>query len=136
VFVALGVIGFALGGVIAPAVLMKGPYCERCALYMKTRNLALVPAGDAEALLARLSELAGQGDAPAMRAALAAHPPRGAAARRTDKLAARLRLALVRCRQCSAGHLQPTMLTGRGRAIRVQALTKLPLPSETARQFG
>src|SRR5262249_33986509 len=43
-FVGLGVLGFALGGVVVPALLMKAPYCERCELYMKSRVLALVPA--------------------------------------------------------------------------------------------
>src|SRR5215471_4983617 len=41
-FLGLGVLGFAAGGVLAPAVLMKAPYCARCELYMKIRTLALV----------------------------------------------------------------------------------------------
>jgi hypothetical protein len=158
-FLGLGVVGFALGGVLAPALLMKVPYCERCALYMKTRTLALVPASvasrrfskkdavaraafadeqgraasNAGALLERMTGLAAHGDVLGVKSALSEYPARGAGARRVGRLPARLRVALVRCRQCSAGHLQPSMLTGQGRGIRVQALSRLPLPADATR---
>ena len=38
------------------------------------------------------------------------------------------RISVVRCRQCSSGHLQPSMITGQGRGIRVKALERLALP--------
>jgi hypothetical protein len=158
-FLGLGVIGFALGGVLAPAILMKVPYCERCALYMKTRTLALVPASaarrrfskrdaaaraafddeqsraasNASALLERIAGLASRGDGVGVRSALSDYPARGAGARRVGRLPARLRFALARCRQCSAGHLQPSMITGQGRAIRVKALDRVPLPADATR---
>jgi len=145
--------------VLAPAALMKVPYCERCALYMKSRSLAWVPAsvparrvskkdpaaqaayaeeqdraaGGAQKVLARVSELAGRGDALAIKTALADHPSGGSEARRIGRLPARLRVRLVRCRQCSEGHLQPAMVTGQGRAMRAQALEKLPLPPDATR---
>jgi hypothetical protein len=153
-FVGLGVIGFALGGVLAPALLMKMPYCERCSLYMKTRALALVPASarrrrvskkdaaaqaayaeeqkraesNAGTLLAEVTGLAARGDALGVKSALSAYPARGAEARRANGLPARLRISVVRCRQCSSGHLQPSMITGQGRGIRVKALERLALP--------
>jgi hypothetical protein len=155
-FVGLGVIGFALGGVLAPALLLKMPYCERCSLYMKTRTLAMIPASArprriaktdaaarsafdeeqkrvasmATALLERVTSLAASGDAVGIKSALAGYHARGAEARRVDRLPARLRLGLVRCRACSAGHLQPSFITGRGRGIRVKALDRLPLRAE------
>ena len=158
-FLGLGVVGFALGGVLAPAVLMKMPYCERCSLYMKSRLLAWVPASvptrrvskkdaaaqatyaeeqdraaaGASGVLTRVSELAARGDALAIRAALADHPGRGSDARRVARLPARVRVRLVRCRQCSDGHIQPAMVTGQGRAIRVKALDRLPLPPDATR---
>ena len=158
-FVGLGVVGFALGGLAAPALLMKVAYCERCALYMKSRELAWVPASVplrrvskkdsaaqaayaeeqdraaavANTVLARVTELAARGDALALKAALADHPGSGSAARKINRLPARLRVRLVRCRQCSEGHLQPAMVTGQGKAIRVKALEKLALPPDATR---
>jgi hypothetical protein len=158
-FIGLGVIGFALGGVLAPAVLMKVPYCERCAIYMKSRNLAIVPASAARrrfskkdqaaqaafdeeqqratttaaALLERITDLAAKGDALGLKTALGAYPAKGPEARHAGKLPARLRVGLVRCRQCANGHLQPAMITGQGRGIRVKSLGRLPLPADATR---
>ena len=158
-FIGLGVVGFVLGGVLAPAILLKVPYCERCALYMKTRTLALVPASapyrkvskkdptaqaalqeenaraaaGADALIEQMTGLAAKGDALGINAALAPFPARGAEARRAGKLPARLRVGLVCCRQCAVGHLQPAMMTGQGRGIRVHPLARLPLPADATR---
>jgi hypothetical protein len=159
VFVGLGVIGFVLGGVLAPAILLKAPYCEQCALYMKSRALALVPASakgrrvskkdaagqaalheeqeqaaaGARGVLARLGDLAGRGDALGIKSALGSYPPRGPEARRAGRLPSRLRISLVRCRACAAGYLQPAMMTGQGRAIRVSKLDRLNLPPDAVR---
>jgi len=158
-FLGLGVVGFALGGMLAPAALMKIPYCERCSLYMKSRLLAWVPASvparrvskkdsaaqaayageqesaatGAQKVLARVSELAARGDALALKATLADHPTRGSEARRIGRLPARLRVRLVRCRECSHGHIQPAMVSGQGRGMRVKALDKMPLPPDATR---
>ena len=158
-FLGLGVLGFALGGVLAPAVLMKMPYCESCELYMKTRTFALVPAsararrvgkkdlaaqaalqeeeagaaGAAGATLERVASLARRGDGLGIRDALSPYPPRGPDARRADRLPARLRFGVVHCRQCSGGFVQPSMITGKGRGIRVQRLDRLPLPADAVR---
>src|SRR5688572_23856592 len=43
-FHALEVAGFALGGLIVPAVMMARPYCDTCRRYMKTRELGAIPA--------------------------------------------------------------------------------------------
>jgi len=160
-FLGLGVFGFALGGVIAPAVLMKVPYCEQCELYMKTLTLALVPASvrarrvskkdaaaqtayrqeqdgaatSAHSLLSQVTGLAARGDALGIRSALASHPARGSQARAAGRLPARLRFSLVRCRQCTAGWLQPAMITGQGRGIRVSALDRVTMPEGTARMI-
>jgi hypothetical protein len=158
-FVALGVVGFALGGMLAPAILLKAPYCESCQLYMKSHGLALVPASvpkrrvsrkdaegqaafkdeqdraarGADTVLGQVGELAARGDAFGIKTALAAYPIRGGEARRIDRLPARLRLRLVGCRACSDGYIQPAMITGQGRAIRVQALAQLPLRADAVR---
>jgi len=158
-FIGLGVVGFALGGLAAPAILMKVAYCERCALYMKSRQLAWVPASvpirrvpkkdpaaqatyaeeqdraaaGANTVLARMTELASRGDALAIKAALADHPAGGGEARKINRLPARLRVRLVRCRECGSGHIQPAMVTGQGRGIRVKALEKMALPPDATR---
>jgi len=84
-------------------------------------------------VLARMTELAARGDGLALKAALADHPAGGGEARKINRLPARLRVRLVRCRECGGGHIQPAMVTGQGRAIRVKALEKLALPPDATR---
>ena len=43
-FIGLAAVGFAAGGVLAPAILARVAYCERCQMYMRSRRLALLPA--------------------------------------------------------------------------------------------
>jgi hypothetical protein len=121
---------------------------------MKTRPLALVPASarrrrvpkkdaagqaayaaeqkgaesTAAALLGQVTDLAARGDALGVKTALSAYPARGSEARQVNRLPARLSIRLARCRQCSSGHLQPSMISGQGRGIRVKALARLVLP--------
>ena len=153
-FLGLGVVGFALGGMLVPAALLKKPYCARCQVYMKSRNLALIPTsvkarrvrkkdvegaaayaaenkrarGSAQAVLDRVAAAAAKGDARAIESELAPYPAR---ARRTNWLPARLRLALVHCRDCGSGHLQQAMITGQGRGIRVTFLARNELTPDT-----
>ena len=161
-FLGLGVVGFVLGGMLAPAILLKAPYCERCQLYMRSRTLALVPASakarrvskkdaaqqaaykdeqdraaaTAGTLLTDVAALAAHGDAMGVKSVVSRFPPRGADARRIGKLPARLRIGLVSCRQCAAGYLQPAMMTGQGRAIKVRKLDRLAMPDGTARMIA
>lgn len=150
-FLGLGVLGFVAGGVIAPAALMKFPYCERCQLYMKQRTLALIPASvrprrvkepaakdafaaenkaaadAAQAVLDQLVALAAKGDASAIASALRPYPAGGADGRKANRLPSRLRVGLVHCRNCGSGHLLPAIITGQGRGIRVQLLARADL---------
>jgi hypothetical protein len=158
VFVGLGVLGFVAGGVLAPAVLIKAPYCDRCRLYMKRRRLALVPASakarriakkdaaglaahteeneravaTAQAVLERVAAHAAQGDARAIQSELAPYPPRGAEARRANKLLRRLQVGLVHCRNCGDGYLQPTFLSGQGHGIRAEHLARTDVTPDVA----
>ena len=84
-------------------------------------------------MLTRVTELAARGDGLALKAALADHPGGGSDARRINRLPARLRVRLVRCRECGSGHIQPAMVTGQGRGIRVKALEKMPLSPDATR---
>jgi hypothetical protein len=156
-FVGLGVVGFALGGVLAPAVLLKKPYCDRCQLYMKSRTLALISASvparrvgkkdvagqaayaeenqragtTAQAVLDRVAGLAAKGDVGAMQAELAPYPPRGPEGRRANKVPTRLRLGLVHCRACGAGQLEQAAITGQGQHMRVRLLARTELAPDT-----
>jgi hypothetical protein len=158
VFVGLGVIGFAAGGALAPAILLKKPYCDRCRLYMKGRHLALVPAGVkvrrvskkdaaghaayaeekeraaalANGVLERVAAHAAKGDARAVQSELEPYPPRGAEGRRVGRLWRRLRLSLVHCRSCGKGYLQPTIMTGQGRGIRLEHLARTDVTPDVA----
>lgn len=161
-FLGLGVLGFVSGGVLAPALLMKMPYCDRCQLYMKSRALALIPASasarrvskedvsgqaalqdearraseTATTTLARVTDLATRNDGLAITAALAAFPARGPEAKRANKLPIRVQLRFVHCRVCASGYLQPETITGRGRAMRVQPHGRLPLSPDAIRSIA
>ncbi|MCP4287916.1 MAG: hypothetical protein GY792_26345, partial [Gammaproteobacteria bacterium] len=39
------ILGFAIGGIIAPAILYTMPYCNKCQVYMRSQELGLLPAG-------------------------------------------------------------------------------------------
>jgi hypothetical protein len=156
VFVGLGVLGFAAGGVLAPAALLKKPYCEKCRLYMKGRNLALVPAcvkarrakdadeklayaeenlraeATAQGVLDRVAAHAAKGDARAIQGELQPYPANGSEARRVGRLLRRLRVRLVHCRSCGSGYLQPTIMTGQGRGIRLQNLQRADVTPDVA----
>ena len=85
-----------------------------------------------------MTEFAGRGDGLAVKAALADNPGQGREARGINRLPARLRLRvrLVRCRECGGGHIQPAMVTGQGRGIKVKSLEKMPLPPDAMRVLG
>jgi hypothetical protein len=151
--------GALIVGMVAGSGYGIASHCEGCELYMKSRTVALMPAGvrsrriakkdvaaraafqqehdraaqAAAATLRRVTDLAARGDALAIKAALADHPAKGPQSRRTNRLPARLRFGLVRCRQCSSGFLQPAMITGQGRGIRVQSLDRVALPADATR---
>jgi len=41
----LEILGFGIGGLIGPLMLRSKPYCTKCQVYQKTRQLGLLPAG-------------------------------------------------------------------------------------------
>jgi len=143
---ALELIGFTLGGLIVPAVLMKKPYCDKCRRYMKYRSLGLVP-GSAPEKKVKKADTAGQAAAKAeQEAALASAQGllgmlrQMAAEGRADdfqnavkplkignkaslKLPVRYRLGMSSCGKCAAGSLRIWEVTGRGKQIKQ---TELP----------
>jgi hypothetical protein len=155
-FVGLAVVGFGAGGVVAPALLARVAYCERCQMYMRSRQLTTLPASvkhrrvskkDADAWTAyqeeqrlaaerggaRLQELADltrSHDGYALKAAVA-RDNQGAKA--AAKLPARIAVHLVHCRQCLDAHLQPVALSGHGNQQKATKLERIAAGPEIAK---
>lgn len=150
IFVALGIIGFALSGLIWPAAIGRRPYCELCQRYMKKRSLILLPASmpyrkfakkqsqEAQAYqsqhqlvhkralerLQRLSAAAESGDASAFQAVLAEpNAPAGQA----NKLPRRLAIAIMECVSCASGYLEAVSLAGQGKQLKRSTIAKKQL---------
>ena len=141
----LEVAGFALGGLIGTLILGSKPYCENCGRYMKTRSLALLPAGavprkikkkdteaqqeyeaelnakaaEAEKLLEEAVGYVRDGDSNAFRTLI---DPHVANRKEIGKLTTRLELELSHCPGCSEGHLKAKALSGQGEQLTTQEL--------------
>jgi hypothetical protein len=148
----LEIAGFAAGGVIAPAILLRKPYCDRCGVYQRTREVGLVPAGvlpkkigkkDTAAQEAYQKEVeaafqlgqkavellvaaANQGDAAAFLRLLAEC---GGKKRDVDKLTTRLKLTLDRCPRCYSGTLVVTLVSGFGEKMTSETLVQGEVPA-------
>jgi hypothetical protein len=142
--------GFAVGGIIAPLIMRMQPYCEACSVYMKGRDLGLLPAGvqprkvkksDVEGTQAYeqeleaafeealgtvnlLAERAAAGDIEGLEQTLAPFEPRS---RKHDKLTARIRIKLNQCPRCDAGEMIATALTGKGDKVVQTEIVRVPL---------
>ena len=152
-FKLLEIAGFAAGGLIAPAVLLKHPYCELCQVYMKRQSLAVLPAAvparkvkdpaaraaydeeqrrtrrQADQHYADLKQAAGAGDVGTFRQWIVAAAGTKAAA----KLPARLAVDLIHCRNCYSGYLRANLTTGQGKKIKVVELDKTDLSPDFVR---
>lgn len=141
------IVGFSLGGLIAPAILMACPYCESCGVYMKSNQLGVLPAGieprkikktDAEgnatyeqeigaalsegqALAAATLDAGEAGDSTAIADLLAEHGP---AKKAINKATARTELHLRRCPRCNGGALVAKIVSGYGEKVQVLAEEK------------
>jgi hypothetical protein len=145
-FRGLELVGFVLGGLIAPAILFAKPYCQKCQVYMRTRALCLVPMGVAPrkikkknvegqaAFEAEMAEAAAEGEAVLERLREYAEADQveefqalvrelSGNKKETAKLTRRIAVELVSCRQCGSGRLALTELTGQADKV-----TRTPLP--------
>ena len=125
----LEVIGFALGGLIAPACLMCLPYCAQCQMYLQSRVLCLVPMGiksrevdldDTEAVQAYKAEMeraSDEGDRILFRVEACVEEGRSGELGRlvqqlsenkqdTSGLTSHVEISLVSCPFCCEGHLE------------------------------
>lgn len=157
-FCGLEVAGFVAGGLIVPMVLRKAPYCAECQRYMKTRQLALVPASvpgrkvkksDAAGQAAYQAEqqqafASGQQTVAAIQQLAVANsaadfqkkmeelrPGKKSAA----KLPGRLAVQLVHCKRCYAGNFIVKLFTGQGKHIKQTEVARADLHSEFVRSI-
>jgi hypothetical protein len=155
-FRGLEVIGFLGGGLIVPFALRKAAYCDNCQIYMRSLNLATLPAAipakkfkksqteeqaahqraDGEAVsaadtqLESLRKLAAEARSNEFLAAIRELKPKK---REAAKLPRRIVLQLVSCHGCHAGSLRATLQTGQGNAQQATDLGATPLPLGFAR---
>ena len=134
------VLGFAVGGLFVPAILMKAPYCAGCQRYMKTRLLGTVAASvplkklkknDSEGSDAHRAEqeeafargkriteiargLAAEGRTGEFKQTLAEVK---AVQKKVLRLPARFQLHLISCRKCQSGWLRLNLVQGQGRHV-------------------
>ncbi len=158
-FRALELGGFVLGGLVVPLALKAKPYCEQCQVYMRTRDLVVLPAStptrkfkrkDTEALEAWQAEnevahkagmdlldgiwqAAGNRQTGVINDIVSEHKPR---AKEIGKLPVRIVLSLNTCPGCAKGHLFAASLTGHGNDIHRQELGGVDLSSEFTRQLS
>ena len=152
----LEVIGFVGGGLIVPALLRKAPYCADCQRYMKTKQLALIPASvpvkkikksDLSAKAAYESEQ--QQAFEGGKQTLAGIQQLAAANSTADfqkklqelqlgktqaaKLPGRFSVQLVHCKSCFAGQFVAKLLTGQGKQLKQTEFARSNLHPEFVR---
>jgi len=142
---ALEIVGFTLGGIIAPAILSAAPYCSRCQAYMRSKEIGMLPAGVAprkvkkkdtagqaayqqeiEEAVARgmervekLLELVDAGDAAQFAKMLQDYT---AQKKKTAKLTARITVTLQRCPRCASGNLLFRLASGQAENVSITEL--------------
>ncbi len=149
--------GFVLGGLIAPLGLMKAKYCDLCEAYMKSDLLVTVPAGGGAAFLPKFGkakaeqaasaqaameegavkigevvEFGRRGDATGMRAKVAEIKAQHGKAHRKPR---KFQVSLVRCPQCSSGHLRCYLTVQNGNRINHTELGTMELTQEFIREW-
>lgn len=157
-FRGLEILGFALGGLLAPAILSSIPYCKKCHLYMKSRELCLLPAGvipkkikkqdtealaayeaehkkvaqEADKILAQIREMVTAGNADGVVALL---QPFVKDKKKNAKLTSRVVVGLASCRQCYDGRFTATVWSGQGDAMSRVALSDIPVDPKFCQAF-
>lgn len=144
---ALEIAGFALGGIVAPAILFAVPYCDKCQVYMRSKELGLLPAGvlpkkikkkDTEAqqayeheigealqggqeLVKQMTEMISTGSADAFAGVLAEHAARK---KEIGKLTSRITVKLQHCRRCGSGNVIFQLASGQGDTVSTSEIAK------------
>jgi hypothetical protein len=142
--------GFCLGSLIIPFALKNAPYCDDCQTYMKSRQVAILPASapyrrvkksdvtafaayqneqqaaadQGHALVAAFGENATAGNADGFLSLVAEHKGQTT---KNEKLPARVALSLVRCPKCSGGYLKAMLRTGHGKQMQQKEMGRNPV---------
>jgi hypothetical protein len=150
--------GFVGGGLVIPIALRSKPYCDGCWRYMRTRQLALVPASVPKRKIAKKDTLAQQafdtemqsalesglkqaevllkagesGDAGVVRQQL---EPLAEHKKETGKLPARIEVKLSSCPSCSSGIMTVSMIIGQGDKTKTEVVGRTPVTSAFVRQL-
>jgi len=158
-FRGLEVLGFVAGGLIVPLALCKAPYCPACQLYMKTRQLGLVPASvpvkkvkksdeagkaayEAERHLAldngkqtltTFQQLATSNNTAEFRKKV---EELQSGKKQAGKLPGRFSLQLVHCKRCYSGQLIAKLLLGQGKQMKQSEYSRTDLHSEFVRSVA
>jgi hypothetical protein len=155
-FVLLGIVGFAVSGLIIPFAVGQKPYCELCERYMTTRPLAVWPAmmaprkiskKDVEALAlqqsantaalqeasARLERLVAAAQANDVLAAQKEIGQTPAERKAAEKELRRLAINLTSCPLCATGWLQPQWRASHGKKLAVTKIADLPVTQDFVR---
>lgn len=153
---ALELLGFALGGIAAPAILRAKPYCEPCQSYMRTRKIGTLPAAAPARKIGRGDEVARQAyqaemtaafergteqaaaiiqaaqtsDAGAIRHVL---EPHASERKQIEKLAHRIHVSLSRCVHCHVGLMKCVLMSGQGNQIQARELATVPVSAAVTR---
>ena len=157
-FRGLEILGFAAGGLIAPAILRKAPYCEACQLYMRRNQIALIPASIAfkkikkkeiekqaehneaqkEALERgkttwnQLADFARTNKYSEFNPLLAELKPHRKAA---AKLPIRIGVHIVNCQRCRSGFLSSMLVIGQGNRIETRTMENVVLNPDFVMQL-
>lgn len=154
----LEVLGFVLGGLVVPLLMLKAPYCPACQLYMKSRQLTLFPASvpvrkvkksdasgqaayeaeqqqafdQGKQTLETLQQLATKNDPAGFRKKIEELQPGQKAA---GKLPGRFALKLVHCKRCCGGQLLSTHILGQGNQIKTTEIARAEINPEFIRSI-
>jgi hypothetical protein len=155
---ALEIAGFAVGGIIAPAILFAVPYCDKCQVYMRSKELGLLPAGvvpkkikkkDTEAqqayeqeigealergrdLVGQMTEMVNSGNADAFAGVLGEHVPNK---KQIGTMTSRIVVKLHYCRRCGSGNVIFQLTSGQGQNISTTEIGKYEADSTFLRNL-
>ncbi len=153
---ALEIAGFALGGIVAPAILFAVPYCEKCQVYIRSRDLGLLPAGVTPKKIKKKDWIAQEQYEQEVREALdrgrelVEQAVQMVAAVRADQFAAllaehaqrkkeignstsRIAVKLQHCRRCGSGIVIFQRVTGQGENVSATEIGRCPAEPEFVR---
>ena len=128
VFRLLEIAGFAVGGVIAPALLHSKPYCEVCSRYMRSKKLGVIPAGvqseawnEGNARLRQLQALAAADDISGFQDFLLELAKQRELA---NRVSVRFVVSVQGCPRCGSGFVCSQLHRDQGEQVEVLELDK------------